>query len=91
MGLMIGVGSTKPTFPYDYYYGIEWDITVSNPKPTRIGKMELHKELHLERRWKRCILLARKRFYKARQRRGGRPYRRIRHDGNGIAGHVRSF
>ena len=43
MGLLIGVGNTKPTFPYDYYYGVEWDITVSNPKPTRVGKMELHK------------------------------------------------
>ena len=25
MGLLIGVGNTKPTFPYDYYYGVEWD------------------------------------------------------------------
>ena len=56
MGLMIGVGSTKPTFPYDYYYGIEWDITVSNPKPTRIGKMELHKELPLQNMMRNCIL-----------------------------------
>ena len=56
MGLMIGVGSTKPTFPYDYYYGIEWDITVSNPKPTRIGKMELHKELPLQSMMRNCIL-----------------------------------
>ena len=39
MGLLIGVGNTKPTFPYDYYYGVEWDITVSNPKPTRVGKV----------------------------------------------------
>ncbi len=53
---MIGVGSTKPTFPYDYYYGIEWDITVSNPKPTRIGKMELHKELPLQNMMRNCIL-----------------------------------
>ena len=40
MGLMIGVGSTKPTFPYDYYYGIEWDINLSVSAATlyRIGK-----------------------------------------------------
>ena len=38
MGLIIGVGNTKPTFAYDYYYGIEWDATVSNPHPTRVGK-----------------------------------------------------
>lgn len=56
MGLLIGVGGTKPQFAYDYYYGIEWDITVSNPKPTRIGKMELHKELPLQSLMRRCIL-----------------------------------
>ena len=56
MGLLIGVGNTKPTFPYDYYYGIEWDTTVSNPKPTRIGKMELHKELPLQNMMRNCIL-----------------------------------
>ena len=56
MGLMVGVGNTKPTFPYDYYYGIEWDTTVSNPKPTRIGKMELHKELPLQSMMRNCIL-----------------------------------
>ena len=56
MGLIIGVGGTKPTFAYDYYYGIEWNATVSNPKPTRIGKMELHKELPLQSLMRRCIL-----------------------------------
>lgn len=56
MGLIIGVGGTKPTFAYDYYYGIEWDATISNPKPTRIGKIELHKELPLQSLMRRCIL-----------------------------------
>ena len=56
MGLIIGLGSTKPTFAYDYYYGIEWDTTVSTPTPTRIGKMELHKELPLQSLIRRCIL-----------------------------------
>lgn len=56
MGLLIGVGGTKPSFPYDYYYGIEWDITVSNKKPTRIGKMELHQSLPLQSMMRRCIL-----------------------------------
>lgn len=54
MGLLIGVGGTKPQFPYDYYYGIEWDITVSNKKPTRIGKMELHQSLPLQSMMRRC-------------------------------------
>lgn len=56
MGLLIGVGGTKPQFPYDYYYGIEWDITVSNKKPTRIGKMELHQSFPLQSMMRRCIL-----------------------------------
>lgn len=56
MGLLIGVGSTKPTFPYDYYYGIEWDITVGNPIPTRIGKAELHKTLPVHSKIRRCLL-----------------------------------
>ncbi len=56
MGLLIGVGGTKPSFPYDYYYGIEWDSTVSNPNPTRIGKEELHQSLPLQSLIRRCIL-----------------------------------
>lgn len=56
MGLLIGVGGTKPSFPYDYYYGIEWDSTVSNPKPTRIGKMELHQSLPVQSLMRRCLL-----------------------------------
>ena len=48
-------------------------------------------QLHLEWWWQRCILLARQWFHQTGQRRSGRPYRRIRHDGNGIAGHVCSF
>ena len=31
MGLLIGVGAAQPTFPYNHYYGVEFDITVSNP------------------------------------------------------------
>lgn len=56
MGLVIGIGDTKPKFAYDYYYGIEWDATVSNPNPTRIGKDELHQSLPLQSLMRRCIL-----------------------------------
>lgn len=56
MGLVIGIGNTAPQFAYDYYYGIEWDATVSNPKCTRIGKEELHKSLPLQSLMRRCIL-----------------------------------
>ena len=56
MGLLIGVGQTKPQYAYDYYYGIEWDTTVSNPACTRIGKMELHQSLPIQSMMRRCLL-----------------------------------
>lgn len=56
MGLLVGVGATRPTYAYDYYYGIEWDTTVSNPLPTRVGKMELHKSLPIQSLMRRCVL-----------------------------------
>jgi hypothetical protein len=56
MGLLIGVGTTRPIPVYDYYYGIEWDTSVSNPKPARVGKMELHQSLPLQSRMRRCVL-----------------------------------
>lgn len=56
MGLLIGVGNTKPTFPYDYYYGIEWDSSVANPACTRIGRPELHVSLPVQSGMRRCIL-----------------------------------
>jgi hypothetical protein len=56
MGLLIGVGATRPQFPYDYYYGIEWNTTVSNPLVTRVGKVELHQSLPIQSKMRRCIL-----------------------------------
>lgn len=56
MGLFLGIGNTKPEFAYDYYYGIEWDITVSNPIPKRIGRLDLHQTLPLQSKIRRCIL-----------------------------------
>lgn len=56
MGLLIGVGTTRPNFAYDYYYGIEWDTAVSNPTCTRVGKAELHKSLPIQSKMRRCLL-----------------------------------
>ena len=56
MGLLIGVGQTRPQYAYDYFYGIEWDITVSNPACTRVGKLELHQSLPIQSLMRRCIL-----------------------------------
>lgn len=56
MGLIIGVGNTKPKFPYDYYYGIEWDSNVANSACTRLGRPELHVSLPIQNRMRRCVL-----------------------------------
>jgi hypothetical protein len=56
MGLLIGVGTTKPKFPYDYYYGVQWDTTVASSALTRLGKPELHVTLPVQSRMRRCIL-----------------------------------
>lgn len=56
MGLIIGVGNTKPKFPYDYYYGIEWDSNVANSACKRLGRPELHVSLPIQSRMRRCIL-----------------------------------
>lgn len=55
MGLLIGVGAAQPTFPYNHYYGVEFDITVSNPNCTRVGKAELHQSLPCHSKLRRCL------------------------------------
>lgn len=55
MGLVIGVGSTRPAFPYDAYYGIQWSIQ-SSGEPTRIGKTALHNTLPIQSLMRRCLL-----------------------------------
>ena len=56
MGIVIGIGQTKPQMPYDQFYGIEWDVTASNPKAKRIGKLELHVLLPVQSMMRRCVL-----------------------------------
>jgi len=56
MGLLIGIGNTMPKFPFDYYYGIEFDANVANSACTRIGRPELHVSLPIQSRMRRCLL-----------------------------------
>ena len=56
MGLFIGVGSTRPTNAYDYYYGVEFDTTVAATAFTRLGRPELHVSLPIQSKMRRCIL-----------------------------------
>lgn len=56
MGILIGVGANRPTFPYDYFYGIEFDTAVSQSPCVRIGRAELHKTLPVQSQMRRCIV-----------------------------------
>ena len=53
---MIGTTNAKKAVKLDAWYGIEWDTTITNPKPTRIGKLDLHVSLPLQSMMKRCVL-----------------------------------
>ena len=56
MGILVGVGATKPIFPYDYYYGVERDMTAASSACTRIGRPELHVSLPIHSKMRRCLL-----------------------------------
>ena len=56
MGLIIGAGNTKPTFPYEYYYGVKIDTTVADPKLERVGLPSLHASLPVQSMMRRCLL-----------------------------------
>ena len=43
---------------FDYFwYGVEWDTTISTPSCTRIGNVNLHKSLPIQSKMRRCLLL----------------------------------
>jgi hypothetical protein len=56
MGLLIGFGASKPSFAYDYFYGIERDNTAASSACTRIGRSELHQTLPIQSKMRRCLL-----------------------------------
>ena len=56
MGLVIGVGNTKPTFPYDYYYGVKINTNVADTTLERVGRAELHDSLPVQSQMRRCLL-----------------------------------
>ncbi len=56
MGLIIGAGNTKPTFPYDYYYGVKINTAVADPQLERVGLQSLHASLPVQSMMRRCLL-----------------------------------
>ena len=58
MSIIIGLGGTHgKAINANDYYGIEWDITVSNSVCTRIGRSDLHKSLPIQSKMRKCLLL----------------------------------
>lgn len=61
MGLLVGVGTTTPKFPYtDLYYGIKINLDngghcVADGKLERIGNLDLHRSLPIQKRIKRYV------------------------------------
>lgn len=56
MGIFIGIGNTKPKFPYDYYYGVQINVNVADPALVRVGRPELHVTLPVQSLMRRCLL-----------------------------------
>lgn len=64
MGLLIGVGNTTPQFPYtSLWYGIKINLNhsgkdVSDGKVERVGNLDLHRQLPIQKRIRRFVAKA---------------------------------
>jgi len=56
MGLIIGVGNNKPSFPYTQYYGIQKDMSAPATACTRVGDEALHRSLPIQSKMRRCLV-----------------------------------
>ena len=45
-----------PDIEERYAYGVEWDMASSSPDGKRVGNMQLHRELPVQSKMRRCIL-----------------------------------
>lgn len=45
-----------PDIEERYAYGVEWDMALSSPNGKRVGNMQLHRELPVQSKMRRCIL-----------------------------------
>lgn len=55
MGLILGSGATKPQYPYDMWYGVQGDFTSKDYRLTRIGNMDLHRTLPIQKKLRRFV------------------------------------
>lgn len=50
------LASLLPNIEDDVMYGVQWDITSSDPKVSRIGNLALHRTLPIQNRMRGCLL-----------------------------------
>ena len=55
MGLILGSGTTKPQYPYDMWYGVQGDLTSKDYKLTRVGNLDLHRTLPVQKKLRRFV------------------------------------
>ena len=55
MGLLLGSGATKPQFPYDHWYGVQGDFTSNDYLLTRVGNLDLHRTLPIQKKLRRFV------------------------------------
>lgn len=55
MGLLLGSGSPKPQYPYDMWYGVQGDFTSRDYKLTRVGNLDLHQTLPIQKKLRRFV------------------------------------
>lgn len=51
-----GTYKSIPSLEDQYAYGVEWDTTSSSPDGVRVGNMQLHRELPIQSKMRRCLL-----------------------------------
>lgn len=51
-----GTYKSMPTLEDQYAYGVEWDTASSSPDGVRVGNMQLHRELPVQSKMRRCLL-----------------------------------
>lgn len=51
-----GTYKSIPSLEDQYAYGVEWDTASSSPDGVRVGNMQLHRELPVQSKMRRCLL-----------------------------------
>ena len=55
MGLLLGSGSTTPQYPYSMWYGVQGDFTSQDYQLTRVGNLDLHRSLPIQKKLRRFV------------------------------------